>query len=158
MPRLALPLTPRLAPRRLAAVALALGALLTAGCAPITHLHPGGVTPRPYTPVVRAGGMLYLAGQIGADAANGGALAPGGIEGETRQVLENIKALLAASGASMDRVVKCTVFLVDIGEWDRMNAVYRTYFPEGRYPARTAVGVAGLPGGARVEIECLAKA
>ena len=132
--------------------------LLTAACAPLTHLHPGGVAPRPYTPVVRAGGFLYLAGQIGGDAAKGGALVPGGIEGETRQVLENIKTLLAASGASMDRVVKCTVFLVDIGEWDRMNAVYRTYFAAGRYPARTAVGVAGLPGGARVEIECIARA
>ena len=147
---------PRLTPRRLAL--LAFGALLTVGCARVTHIHPGGVSNRPYTPVVRAGGFLYLAGQIGGDASKGGALAPGGIEGETRQVLENIKTLLAASGASMDRVVKCTVFLVDIGEWDRMNAVYRTYFAAGRYPARTAVGVAGLPGGARVEIECLARA
>ncbi|MEY4608626.1 MAG: hypothetical protein RL625_843 [Gemmatimonadota bacterium] len=132
--------------------------LTSTACARIAHIHPGGVSARPYTPVVRAGGFLYLAGQVGGDAANGGALVPGGIEAETRQVLENIKTLLAASGSSMDRVVKCTVFLVDIGEWDRMNTVYRTYFAAGRYPARTAVGVSGLPGGARVEIECLARA
>ncbi|HVF09440.1 MAG TPA: RidA family protein, partial [Abditibacteriaceae bacterium] len=69
--------------------------------------------------------------------------------------LENIKQVLEANGSSMDRVVKCTVMLADIGEWEKMNGVYRTYFPKNR-PARSALGVNGLVLGARVEIECIA--
>jgi reactive intermediate/imine deaminase len=100
--------------------------------------------------------MLYLSGQIGTppDAA-GNAVVPGGIEAETRQTLENIKDVLQKTGSSMDRVVKCTVMMADMREWDRMNVVYATYFPRNK-PARSAFGATGLALGARVEIECWA--
>ena len=97
--------------------------------------------------------MLYLSGQIGTDAA--GRLVPGGIVPETRQALENIRAVLARNGSAMDRVVKCTVMLADIAEWGTMNSVYVTYFPTHK-PARSALGASGLALGARVEIECWA--
>jgi len=109
---------------------------------------------RPFSPAVRVGHVLYLSGQIGTDGT--GRLVPGGIEAETRQAMENIRAVLARGGSSLDRVVKCTVMLADIREWGAMNAVYVTYFPEGRRPARSALGASGLALGARVEIECLA--
>src|SRR5205823_2218824 len=84
-------------------------------------------------------------------------LADGGIAGQTRQVLENIKAVLAFAGSSLDRAVKCTVFLADIQDFAAMNAVYATYFPKDP-PARSTVAASGLAGGARVEIECIATA
>jgi 2-iminobutanoate/2-iminopropanoate deaminase len=110
----------------------------------------------PFSEAVRVGDMLYLAGQIGTKPGTR-ELAPGGIAGETRQVLENIKAVLERRGSSLDRVVKCTVFLADIGEWQAMNEVYITFFPKDP-PARSALGASGLAYGARVEIECLAVA
>jgi reactive intermediate/imine deaminase len=79
----------------------------------------------------------------------------GGIEAETRQVMENIQALLRERGLRMRHVVKCTVFLRDIRDRDAMSAIYVSYFPE-QLPARSAVGVTGLSQGAAVEIECLA--
>jgi 2-iminobutanoate/2-iminopropanoate deaminase len=79
----------------------------------------------------------------------------GGIEAETKQAFENIKAILARAGSSMDRVVKCSVMMADMAEWPRMNTVYATYFP-GKKPARSAWGANGLALGARVEIECTA--
>jgi len=109
---------------------------------------------RPFSPAVRANGFLFLAGQIGTDST--GRLVPGGIQTETRQAMENIRAVLARSGSSFDRVVKCTVFLADMGEWGAMNEVYVTFFATGRRPARSALGTNGLALGARVEIECLA--
>ncbi|MBX7119341.1 MAG: RidA family protein [Gemmatimonadaceae bacterium] len=124
------------------------------------YLTPFGAPTRPFSPAVRVGNLIYLSGQIGLDnpAANGSTLVPGGIEAETRQTLENIKATLAAVGSSMDRVIKCTVMMADMKEWDRMNAIYRTYFAPGRLPARSALGANGLALGARVEIECIATA
>jgi 2-iminobutanoate/2-iminopropanoate deaminase len=98
---------------------------------------------------VRVGNMLYLSGQLGSDSA------AGGIQGETRSSLMKIKTLLERYGSSMDRVVKCTVFLLDMSEWSAMNQVYVTFFPTNR-PARSAIGTNGLVGGARVEIECFA--
>ena len=100
------------------------------------------------------GNTLYLAGKLG-NLPGSMQLAPGGIQGETRQTMEHIKAAVEKYGSSMDRVVKCTVFLADIGEWAAMNEVYKTYFPNNR-PARSALGVSGLALGARVEIECIA--
>lgn len=108
----------------------------------------------PFSEAVRVGDLLFLSGQIG-NLPGTLELAPGGIEGETRQTLENIKATLERHGSSLDRVVKCTVFLADIAEWPRLNEVYRTYFPD-RPPARSAVAGSGLALGARVEIECIA--
>ena len=121
------------------------------------YLTPFGVPTRPFSPAVRVGNLILLAGQIGTTGADAtGTLVPGGIEAETRQTMENIKTVLAAVGSSMDQVVKCTVMMADMAEWDRMNAVYRTYFAPGRLPARSALGANGLALGARVEIECFA--
>lgn len=144
------------------ALVLSSGCALSVGRASPTavvaaeYLTPFGAPTRPFSPAVRVGNLLFLSGQIGTDAAANGAVVPGGIEAETRQTLENIKRVLDATGSSMDRVVKCTVFMADMAEWDRMNVVYRTYFTPGRMPARSALGVNGLALNARVEIECLA--
>lgn len=121
----------------------------------IRFLTPYGPPTRPFSPAVRVGNLLFLAGQIGTDPAAGGALVAGGIEAETRRTMDNIKDVLQRTGSSLERVVKCTVMMADMREWDRMNAVYATYFP-GPKPARSALGVNGLALGARVEIECIA--
>lgn len=110
---------------------------------------------RPYSDAVRAGDTLYLAGMIGTDPATR-ALASGGFEAEARQAMVNIGRTLAAHRLTHDDLVKCTVLLADIGDWGRLNPIYRSFFKPGRYPARTAVAVAALPGGARVEIDCIA--
>src|SRR5512142_2460385 len=107
----------------------------------------------PFSEAVRVGNMLYLAGQIGTDAA--GNVVPGGITAETRQAMDNIRATLERYGSSLDRVVKATVMLADMAEWAAMNEVYVTYFDK-HLPARSAFGAAGLALGARVEIECVA--
>ena len=107
----------------------------------------------PFSDAVRVGDMLYLSGQIGTDSTL--KLVPGGIVPETRQTLENIRAVLERNGSSLDRVVKCTVMLADMGEWSTMNSVYVTYFRTHK-PARSALGANGLALGARVEIECWA--
>jgi reactive intermediate/imine deaminase len=109
----------------------------------------------PFSAAVRVGDVLFLSGQLGTDST--GALVAGGIEPETRQTMENIRAVLEANGSSMDRVVKCLVMLADMGEWGAMNQVYVTFFPD-HLPARSAMGASGLALGARVEIECLAVA
>jgi reactive intermediate/imine deaminase len=115
---------------------------------------PGAANPV-LSSVVKVGDMLYLSGMLGTVPGQG--LVQGGIAAETRQTLENIKRTLEAAGSSMDRVVKCTVFLVDINDFRAMNEVYRTYFPVDP-PARSTVAVAGLVLNARIEIECLALA
>jgi 2-iminobutanoate/2-iminopropanoate deaminase len=136
--------------------------LLTVSCAtapsaPQYHTVPGrAALDLPYSDAVRAGELLFLAGTIGT-APGTRQVVPGGVTAETRQALENIKASLEQHGSSMDRVVKCTVFLADIGDFDAMNGVYRQFFPRNK-PARTTVGVAALPLGARVEIDCIAAA
>jgi len=110
----------------------------------------------PFAEAVRVGNMLYLSGQVGEiGVAEARTLVPGGIQPETRQTMENIKATLEKYGSSIDEVVKCTVFLADIAEWPAMNEVYATYFTKHK-PARSAVAGSGLALGARVEIECLA--
>jgi len=108
----------------------------------------------PFSEAVRVGNILYLSGQIGIDPATS-KLAEGGITGETRQTMENIKASLEKFGSSMAEIVKCTVFLADIKDWAAMNQVYITYFPTNR-PARSGLGSSGLAFGARTEIECIA--
>jgi 2-iminobutanoate/2-iminopropanoate deaminase len=108
----------------------------------------------PYSQAQRVGDLLYTAGQVGLDPASG-ELVEGGIEAQTRQVLRNLEAVLAAGGSSLADVVKTTVFMADLGEFSRMNAVYAEIFG-GNAPARSTVQVAGLPKGARVEIECVA--
>jgi 2-iminobutanoate/2-iminopropanoate deaminase len=107
----------------------------------------------PLSQYVRVGETIYLSGMLGGGA--DGTLAPGGIGPETKQALTNMRAVLEKAGATMDDVVKCTVFLADMQEWAAMNEVYATFFPRHK-PARSAVGVNGLARGARVEVECLA--
>ena len=119
-------------------------------------LHPYGPPTRPFSPAVKVGNVLYLAGQIGTPPSAGGAVVAGGIEAETRQTMNNIKDVLEKTGSDMQHVVKCTVFMADMKEWDAMNAVYRTYFKDGKFPARSALGANGLALNARVEIECIA--
>ena len=107
----------------------------------------------PFSEAVRVGTMLYLSGMIGMESSM--KLAPGGITAETRQAMENIKATLERHGSSLDHVIKVTVMMADISEWEEMNKVYVTYFTKN-LPARSALGVNGLVFGARVEIECIA--
>ncbi len=144
----------RVAIARRAAAAAADAPQLSADTA--VYLTPFGPPTRPFSPAVRVGSLIYLSGQIGTDASANGAVVAGGIEAETRQTLENIRTVLTAVGSSMDKVVKCTIMLADMKEWDRMNAVYREFFKPGRLPARSALGANGLALNARVEIECIA--
>ncbi len=108
----------------------------------------------PFSEAVRLGDVLYLSGQIGT-APGTLQLVPGGIVPEARQALENVKAILERHGSSLDEVIKCTVFLADIGEWGAFNDVYRQFFTR-TLPARSALGANGLALGARVEVECIA--
>lgn len=118
-------------------------------------LAPGAPAPiGPYSVGVRADGLIFTAGQIGLDGRTG-ELAPGGIRAETRQALLNLQAVLSAGGSSMSAVVKTSVYMVELSEFAEMNAVYAEFFTD-RPPARSTVGVAALPKGARVEIECVA--
>ena len=108
----------------------------------------------PFSEAVRVGHLLFLSGQIGTLPGMTD-LAPGGIQGEARQTMENIKAVLEANGSSLDRVVKATVMLLDISEWPAFNEVYVDYFP-GDKPARSAFAGSGLALGARCEVEVIA--
>lgn len=110
----------------------------------------------PYSQAIRAGGFIFCAGQTPLDPATM-QLIEGDIEAQTRRVLQNLAAVLAAAGSGLDRVVKTTVFMQDLGEFARMNAVYAEFFPAAP-PARSTVQVAGLPRGAQIEIECIALA
>ena len=107
----------------------------------------------PFSSAVQVDHTLYISGNLG-NAPGKNELVPGGIQAETRQTMENIKAVVEQFGSSMDRIVKCTVFLADMSEWPAMNEVYRTYFKNP--PARSAFGANGLALGARVEIDCIA--
>lgn len=107
----------------------------------------------PFASAVQVDDTLYLSGNLG-NAPGRNELVAGGIEAETRQTMDNIQAVLTQFGSSMDRVVKCTVFMADMDEWPAMNAVYLSYFKTP--PARSALGASGLALGARVEIECIA--
>lgn len=111
------------------------------------HGHAAG----PYSPLVRCGDWLVLAGQVGIDPSTGG-LAEGGVEAETRQIFANVEALLGDVGASLTDIAKTTVFLADIDEWSAMNDGYEDGL-HGHKPARTAIQAGALPVGARVEIE-----
>jgi len=108
----------------------------------------------PYSAGVKAGHLLYTAGQVGLIPETG-ALVEGGIEIETSQALVNLRAILEAGGTDLEHVVKTTVFLKDINEFAKMNAVYGQFFTENP-PARSAFQVAALPKGAAVEIEAVA--
>ncbi|MFI5395120.1 MAG: RidA family protein [Candidatus Binatia bacterium] len=108
----------------------------------------------PYSQAVRVGPWVFLSGQIGLDPARG-ELVPGGVVAEVTQVLENLRAVLSAAGASLEAVVRTTIYLVDLADFSRVNEVYAGFFG-APFPARATVGVTALPRGARVEIDAIA--
>jgi 2-iminobutanoate/2-iminopropanoate deaminase len=121
------------------------------------HVHSGhGIEPSssPYSQVIETNGFVFLAGQVG-NAPGGQGPVPGGIEAETRAMLDNVGRLLRAVGLDYADVVKATVYLVDFDEFAAMNAVYREYFPT-EPPTRATVGVTRLAADYRIEIEVLA--
>lgn len=111
----------------------------------------------PFSEAVRAGDLIFLSGMLGTVPGTRN-MVPGGVKGETKQIMDSMRKILENHGSSMDRIVKCTVILADIKEWAEMNEVYATYFQKGKFPARTAFESSGLLFGARVEIECIAAA
>lgn len=126
--------------------------VLAGACAAGPHkqvINPGGgeVT-TPFSPIVRTGDLLFLSGVIGRSE-------DGDIGTATRQALEGIRDRLAAANATLEDVVKCTVFLIDMADYQGMNVAYAAFFPADP-PARSAVAVRELPAAARVEIECIA--
>ncbi|HSY95967.1 MAG TPA: RidA family protein [Steroidobacteraceae bacterium] len=106
-----------------------------------------------YSQAVRVGNTIWVSGQIPLDPKTK-ELVQGDVEAQVRQVFENLKAIVAAAGASFDDVVKATVFLIDLSHFGLVNKVMAEYFREP-YPARAAVGVAALPRGAQIEVECI---
>jgi len=123
----------------------------------IERIHPAGApAPRgPYSPAVRAGDTIYVSGQVPVDAVTGHVVT-GDVRAETRQVLTNIRNILAGCGASLADVVRCAVYLTDATDFKAMNEVYAEFFGEAR-PARTTIIVAALPlPGAKVEIDAIA--
>jgi 2-iminobutanoate/2-iminopropanoate deaminase len=107
----------------------------------------------PYSQAIETGGMLFCSGQIALD--RGGHLVGGGIEAEVRCVMGNITGLLRAAGSGLNDIVKTTIFLIDLADFDVVNRIYDEHFTPP-YPARSTVQVAALPRGARVEIEVIA--
>jgi 2-iminobutanoate/2-iminopropanoate deaminase len=121
-------------------------------------IHTDKVPPArvPLSQAIRSGDWLFTSGQLGFDPKTGKPAA-GGIQAETRQVCENLKAILEAGGSSLEKVVKVTIYMVDLSELLAMNEVFASYFPKDP-PARTTFQAAGLVGGARIEIEAIAAA
>jgi 2-iminobutanoate/2-iminopropanoate deaminase len=109
----------------------------------------------PYEQALKFGGWVITSGQIPLSPQTGN-LVEGGIAAQTRQVLENLRAILEAAGSSMTRVVKTTVYMTNLGDFQKMNEVFAEYFPQDK-PVRSTVGVAALPRGALVEIDVVAQ-
>jgi len=107
-----------------------------------------------FSPAIRSGNLLFLSGQVG-NRPGTKEIVEGGISAETTQVLENIRAILDTAGLGLADVVKCTVFLADIGDYKEMNEIYQGYF-SSEPPARSTIAAAGLALGATIEIECIA--
>ncbi len=110
----------------------------------------------PYNQAVMAGEWLYCSGQIAIDPKDGQMVGNGDVIAETHQVINNLKAVLNAAGASPSQVVKTTIFLLDLKDFEKVNAIYEKTFCKGTRPARAGVEVSALPKGARVEIDCIA--
>ncbi len=108
----------------------------------------------PYSQAIAAGNLVFVSGQIPLDPATG-EVVPGSVEDQVRRILDNLGAILKAAGSGMDRVVRTTVFMADLGEFPRMNEIYRGYFASDP-PARSTVEVSALPKGVRVEIDAIA--
>lgn len=108
----------------------------------------------PYVQAIKSGGLIFCSGQI--PLKPDGNFVEGEVREQTRQVMENLKAVLEAAGSSFDRAVKCTIYLTDMNDFTVVNEVYGSYFSDHK-PARVTVGVAALPKGAKVEIDCVAE-
>ncbi|MBQ8589873.1 MAG: RidA family protein [Firmicutes bacterium] len=109
----------------------------------------------PYAQANIFGNLLFASGQIPVDPETG--IIPEGIEAQATQSLKNVKAIVEAAGSSMDKVIKTTVFMKDMNDFAKMNAIYATFFTEGQYPSRSAVEVARLPKDVLIEIEVIAE-
>jgi 2-iminobutanoate/2-iminopropanoate deaminase len=148
--------------RSLATALVAVAFVAMAGCsgndeprAPHRQVLAPSPSPLPvFSPAVRTGDLVFLSGTIGNRPGTREVIS-GGIVPETEQALTNIETLLEEIGLSMDDVVKCTVFLADMRDYERMNEVYARFFPEDP-PARSTLGANGLALGARIEVECIA--
>lgn len=116
----------------------------------VTH-YLTGETKYPFSPAVRAGNTVYLSGQIGLDASGLGK----DFETQARLAMDNIMSAAKLAGMGPGNIVKCTVMLADMKNWDTFNKIYRTYFQAGQFPARSAFGVTGLALGAALEVECI---
>lgn len=118
-----------------------------------TDNAPGAIGP--YSQALVQNGMVYTSGQIGIDPATR-KLVEGGFEEQAHRVLKNVTAVLEAAGTSLDNVVRTTVYLTDISDFETMNGIYLEYFSSDIPPARTTIGVASLPLGAKIEIDTIA--
>jgi 2-iminobutanoate/2-iminopropanoate deaminase len=118
-----------------------------------TDRAPGPFQGAPYNQAIRAGDLVFVAGQLGIDLATGD-LAGKGVAEQTEQIMKNLAAILEAAGSDLDRLVKTTVFLMDLGDFTAMNEVYARHVGD-RPPARSTVQISGLPSGALVEIEAI---
>ncbi len=107
----------------------------------------------PYSQAIIAGNLVFTSGQMGKTADG---VMPEGVEAQAKQALENVKVILEAAGSGMDKVVKTLVFITNMDDFAKVNAIYATFFKEGSYPARSCVEVSRLPGGCLVEIEAVA--
>lgn len=110
----------------------------------------------PYSQAIACGDLIFCSGQVALDPASG-ELLDGSVADQTRRVMDNLGAVLAAAGTAFSRVVKTTIYLADMNDFAAVNEVYAEYF-EGDPPARATIGVSALPKGARVEIDCIARA
>lgn len=126
---------------------------------PTFHMIPGAPRPvAPFSHVVQVGGWAFLTGQMPTDPADPDAPLPEGIEAQTRRVMDNLKIVLAGVDLGLEHVVQARVYLTDFErDYAAMNAVYSSYFPADRLPARTCVGVSALAVGALVEIDMVAR-
>lgn len=109
----------------------------------------------PYSPGIRANGLIFVSGQIPLNPKTG-EIVTDSIQAQVRQTLENLKIILEAAGSSMDKALKCTVYLRDLQDFEAMNQIYATYFPTEAPPARTTIQAANLPKGVDVEIDIIA--
>jgi len=109
----------------------------------------------PYSQAIEHAGIVYCSGQIGLDPTTQ-EMVEGGVEAEAHRALENLQAVLEEAGSSLSNALRLTVYLADMGDFQKVNAVYAEFFREGAPPARAAIEVAALPKGARVEIDCIA--
>jgi 2-iminobutanoate/2-iminopropanoate deaminase len=129
--------------------------LSAAGCGPSLKYYTSDNVIGPYSPAIQTGPFLFVSGQIGLDPSTK-ALAGDDLESQTRQTLANLSAILKQAGYDSSNVVQCTVYLRDMKDFSKMNAIYGAFFPAGKYPTRTTVEVSNLPKDAKIEITAVA--